>query len=262
MFATVKVTSLGAVPKSTAVLWPLVNAPPLQLHAMLGVDWLATGMVKLGALGASLATVTVAKWLPRFASKARTVNVVLPLIATVEAGWLVTWKFAAGETVTVERLSTPVPVFATVKVTSLGAAPKSTAVLWPLVKAPPLQLHAMTGAVGWMNPLSVTAGGAVRLPVAMIPNSAVFCPPVAVNIFMSKAVCWPALMVKDLVSKPVLKAKPLLLGIVAVTASGMVPLFLSVRERATSADDCCSVPKSRVPLAVTTAPASVTCRSL
>jgi hypothetical protein len=89
-----------------------------------------------------------------------------------------------------------------------------------------------------------------------------FCPPVAVSIFMSKAVCWPALMVRDRISKPVLKAKPLLLGIVAVTASGMVPLFLSVRERATSADDCCSVPKSKVPLAVTTAPASVTCRSL
>jgi hypothetical protein len=83
--------------------------------------------------------------LPRFASKARTVNVVLPLIATVEAGWRVTWKFAAGETVTVDRLSTAVPVFATVKVTSLGAVPKSTAVLWPLVNAPPLQLHAMLG---------------------------------------------------------------------------------------------------------------------
>jgi hypothetical protein len=145
VFATVKVTSLGAVPKSTAVLWPLVKSPPLQLHAMLGVDWLVTGMVKLGALGASLATVTVAKWLPRFASKARTVNVVLPLIATVEAGWLVTWKFAVGETVTVDRLSAAVPVFATVNVTSLGAVPKSTAVLWPLVKSPPLQLHAMLG---------------------------------------------------------------------------------------------------------------------
>jgi hypothetical protein len=106
-------------------------------------------MVKLGALGASLVTVTVAKWLPRFASKARTVNVVLPLIPTVEAGWLVTWKFASGETVTVDRLIKPVPVFATVKVTSLGAVPKSTAVLWPLVKSPPLQLHAMLG-VDWL----------------------------------------------------------------------------------------------------------------